>query len=227
MQDHGTAVPELPRSVVNIVRIGLPIALIAAELLSFPNLHSLAQIAGWNTLLAWLLPVALDVYMTVSAEVWQHLPETHPIGKAAGRNARFALALTEGGNALNHLATAQGNPSHLTLVLAVSALPPLVVARLMRLASFLPKKTSAAVTDQQDDVEPDTEIAERPIVEQPPKPTRVRPATGKRAAIIEFYNADQTSGMRTSSTIIAEATGATSSYVRRLYRELDSACMPA
>ncbi|MBS2548816.1 DUF2637 domain-containing protein [Catenulispora sp. NL8] len=225
MQDHGTALPELPRSVVNIVRIGLPTALIAAELLSFPNLHSLAQIAGWNTLLAWLLPVALDVYMTVSAEVWQHLPETHPISKTAGRNARFALALTEGGNALNHLATTHGGPSHLTLVLAVSGLPPLVVARLMRLASFLPKKAPAVVADQKDDVEPDAETAEQPIVKEKPTPKRVRPATGKRAAIIEYYNADQTNGMRTSSTVIAEATGATSSYVRRLYRELDTAYM--
>ena len=223
MHNHGTPVPELPASIVRVVRIGLPTALIAAEALSFPNLHSLAQIAGWNTLLAWLFPIALDVYMTVSAEVWQHLPETHTTGKAAGRNARFALLLTEGGNALNHLATAHGDPRHLALVLVVSALPPLVVARLMRLASFLPRKTTTvAKSEQHDEVVCDIEPAEPPIAAQEPKPKGTRPATGKRAAIIEFYNADARNRTRTSSAAVAEATGATSSYVRRLYRELDA-----
>ena len=219
MHDHGIAVPVLPESVTRAARIGIPIAFLAAAALSFQGLFSLALAVHWNKWLAWLLPVALDAYAAVSTAVWLNIPAGPEAAKPAARNARLAISLTIGGNALYHLVATGTFHVGWQLVLAVSTLPPFIAERLLHLVALLPKNVKPAPTPDAVEataVEEDVE----PIEEPEPKATRA--ATGKRAAIIEFYNTDQANRTRTSSTLIAEATGATPSYVRRLYRELNA-----
>lgn len=228
MQDHGIAVPVLPESVTRAARIGIPIAFLAAAALSFQGLFSLALAVHWNKWLAWLLPVALDVYAAVSTAVWLNIPAGHEAAKPAARNARLAISLTIGGNALYHLVATGAFHVGWQLILVVSTLPPFIAERLLHLVALLPKNVKPApapdMVDATAEVEEDVEVEQDvdPTEEREPKPKAMQAATGKRAAIMAFYNADAENKTRTSSAVVADATGATSSYVRRLYRELDA-----
>lgn len=222
MQHQAIAMPALPPNVIRIVRIGIPISLLATEALSFQSLYSLGLLVGWSVALAWLLPVALDVYAAVSTAVWQAIPDDHEASKPAARNARFAICLTEGGNALNHLASAGGNSAHMIMVLGVSALPPLIAERLLRLAAFLPKPEPEAVPEAEPiaDVEPDAE----PVVPQSTGDTVAKtaalsnPTPTQRKIIAALREADEA----TTSETIAAKVGVTDSYVRQVRRKLQA-----
>ncbi|MEY9864153.1 hypothetical protein ABH935_009807 [Catenulispora sp. GAS73] len=222
MQHQAIALPALPPSVIRIVRIGIPISLLATEALSFQSLYSLGLLVGWSCALAWLLPVALDVYAAVSTAVWQAIPDEHEASKPAARNARFAICLTEGGNALNHLANAGGNTAHMIMVLSVSALPPLIAERLLRLAAFLPKPEPEAVPE----AEPITDVASEAELAEPqnaasiaPKPKAPSKPTAKQQEIIAaLREADDA----TTSETIAAKVGVTDSYVRQVRRKLQA-----
>lgn len=131
--------PTAPGDVMAVLRHGGTAALACAAASSAVSLYWLAILVGWPGALAWLLPASLDVYAGTSLYVGYRLPVRHPAAKTARRNARFALALSVTCNAIYHALVLFGNAwpmwVHDTLLVAVSALPPIVVERLLHLRS--------------------------------------------------------------------------------------------
>lgn len=131
--------PGAPADVMAVLRHGGTAALTAAAASSFVSLFWLATLVGWPKQLAWLLPISLDVYAGTSLYVGYRLPARHAAAKSARRNARFALALTVACNAIYHALVLFGSAwpvwVHDSLLVAVSALPPIVVERLLHLRS--------------------------------------------------------------------------------------------
>lgn len=131
--------PGAPADVMAVLRHGGTAALACAAASSAVSLFWLAILVGWPPALAWLLPSSLDVYAGTSLYVGYRLPVRHPAAKSARRNARFALALSVACNAIYHALVLFGSAwpvwVHDTLLVAVSALPPIVVERLLHLRS--------------------------------------------------------------------------------------------
>jgi len=132
-------IPDASGDVMAVLRHGGTAALACAAASSAVSLFWLAILVGWPAALAWLLPACLDVYAGTSLYVGYRLPPRHPAAKTARRNARFALSLSVASNAIYHALVLFGNawPAwvHDTLLVAVSALPPIVVERLLHLRS--------------------------------------------------------------------------------------------
>jgi len=131
--------PDAPGDVMTVLRHGGTAALACAAASSAVSLYWLAILVGWPAALAWLLPASLDVYAGTSLYVGYRLPVRHPAAKSARRNARFALSLSVASNAIYHALVLFGSAwpvwVHDTLLVAVSALPPIVVERLLHLRS--------------------------------------------------------------------------------------------
>jgi hypothetical protein len=132
-------IPDAPGDVMAVLRHGGTAALACAAASSAVSLYWLAILVGWPAALAWLLPASLDVYAGTSLYVGYRLPARHPAAKTARRNARFALSLSVASNAIYHALVLFGSAwpvwVHDSLLVAVSALPPVVVERLLHLRS--------------------------------------------------------------------------------------------
>jgi Protein of unknown function (DUF2637). len=106
----------------------------AAAVLSFSALRDLAELCGFSTALAWLLPVTVDAGAAAGSLVW--------LGGWAGDTARrfarwLALVLlgsSVAANALGHGLAAYGVRPHWLVVVAVSAVAPAVLGAVVHLA---------------------------------------------------------------------------------------------
>ncbi|MFF4652391.1 hypothetical protein [Streptomyces sp. NPDC001380] len=115
--------------------VGRPVVLAAALAMSAPGEYALARLAGWAPAVAWLMPVTLSVYAGVAAVI----AATRPRG-AAGRvsavvGSLAALGLALAAQMVAHLIETGHMASGAWLVAATSAVPPVVVAHLLHLAS--------------------------------------------------------------------------------------------
>lgn len=128
--------------------LGIAFGMACAAALSAPTLYGLARLIGFTRALAWLLPAALDGYAVTSIWFGRRVAATHPAAKGARRNARLALALTVACNGLYHLLTLGGVMipvwARVTLLVAVSSLPPFLVDRLLHLRALTSGNTSSA-----------------------------------------------------------------------------------
>lgn len=117
----------------------------AAAVLSFTALRDLALMCGFGRRLAWLLPVAIDVGTALGSLVWLGRWTPDP----ARRYARgLALALLGGsvaGNALGHGLAAYGARPHWLVVVAVSAVAPVVLAAVVHLVVLATHPVAAVV----------------------------------------------------------------------------------
>ncbi len=129
--------PPVPPFTRHIGRLGVSVALLAAATLSFQPLTSLAHWVGWPKEVAWLLPVALDVYAATSIAVGYGLPANHRARVAAMRNSRFALALTLTANGAYHLVATGQLSLQWWGILPVSLLPIIAAERLIHLGMHL------------------------------------------------------------------------------------------
>lgn len=124
----------VPRGTSTSIWIGVIIVAGAAAVLSFAALRDLALMCGFGRRLAWLLPVAIDVGTALGSLVW--LGRWAPV--PARRYARgLALTLLSGsvaGNALGHGLAAYSARPHWLVVVAVSAVAPVVLACVVHLA---------------------------------------------------------------------------------------------
>lgn len=134
--DRGDAAA-VPASAVTIAKVGGTVALAAAAAMSVQTLFGLARLLGYAAWNAPLLPLSLDVYAATAISVGYRIPGAHPARATARRNAVLALALTICCNGLYHwLALAGASVSaglRTELLVAVSALPPVVVERILHL----------------------------------------------------------------------------------------------
>lgn len=108
-------------TVVPAVRWLRWIAFGAAAALTASGEFELAQLAGWPVWIAWLLPVALDVYSYASFATRRRA------------DTLAALALMIATNAVYHLAATSIIPTSWQLVVLVAALPPIICWRVHRL----------------------------------------------------------------------------------------------
>lgn len=133
--------PTVPKEAIRDSRIGGTIALLCAAAISAQTLFALGRLIGLSPWTAWLLPAALDVYAMTATRVAFQVPVGHTARDKAIWNARVALFFTISSNCLYHamhLAAGHHNwtPADWALV-GVSALPPIVVERLLHLQSIV------------------------------------------------------------------------------------------
>jgi hypothetical protein len=133
--------PAIPKEAIRDSRIGGTVALFCAAAISAQTLFALGRLIGLSAWTAWLLPAALDVYAMTATRVAFQVPVSHDARNKAIWNARVALFFTISSNCLYHaMHLAAGHhrwtPADWALV-GVSALPPIVVERLLHLQSIV------------------------------------------------------------------------------------------
>lgn len=137
----------VPSSAVLVARLGGTAALLAAAAISASTLYHLGLHVGLLPTIAWLLPAALDIYAACAIFTGYRIPPENPARNSALWNARVALALTVGCNALEHVLSLAGTvitPAVRDgLLVAVASLPPLIVERLLHLQTLLVPGRSA------------------------------------------------------------------------------------
>jgi hypothetical protein len=160
-------IPPVPKAAALAVKLGGTLALLAAAAISAQTLYRLGRVMGWSAGIAWLLPAMLDIYASTSIFVAYQIPAQHPARKHAVHNAWLALSFTVAGNVtyhalyLNaHSRSWSGSDVVLTML---SALPPVVVERLLHLQALL----SSNGNPQQD----------APVAETPARPKETSGAT--------------------------------------------------
>jgi len=113
---------------------GMTTVALAAAVSSYSGLASLADLAGWNHRLALLLPLTIDAYALTATRVWLS-PKT--AGQRARRwakgNAIGAIATSVAGNAVSHAAAAHVFSVAWPVVVAVSAIPSIVLGLITHL----------------------------------------------------------------------------------------------
>jgi hypothetical protein len=131
----------IPASALIVARVGGAAALLAAAAISASTLYHLGLMIGLAVRIAWLLPAAIDVYAACAIFTSYRLPPKHPARNAALHEARVALWLTIGCNALDHVlrlaATLIPSLARDVMLVVVACLPPLIVERLLHLQALL------------------------------------------------------------------------------------------
>jgi len=104
----------------------------AAAVLSFAALRDLALLCGFDSQLAWLLPIVVDAGAAAGSLAW--LGTAAPGARSYGRVlALVMLASSVAGNALAHGLAAYGVRPHWLVVVGVSAIAPAVVFAMVHL----------------------------------------------------------------------------------------------
>lgn len=131
MTTHDTTAPAQRDA---LFATGMAAVSLAAAISSYSGLASLADLAGWNHRLALLLPLTIDAYAMTATRVWLS-PKT--AGAKARRwakgNAIGAIATSVAGNGVAHAANAHVFHVAWPIVVAVSAIPSIVLGLITHL----------------------------------------------------------------------------------------------
>ena len=153
-----TTAPDAGRDV--LFGLGMAAVSLAAAISSYSGLASLADLAGWNHRLALLLPLTIDAYALTATRVWLS-PKT--AGRKARRwakgNAIGSIATSVAGNAVAHAANAHVFHVSWPVVVAVSAIPSIVLGLITHLWHLRNTPDAAPVAV------PVAEVAPVPVVE--------------------------------------------------------------
>lgn len=130
--DAGTPGPERQRDA--LFATGMAAVSLAAAISSYSGLASLADLAGWNHRLALLLPLTIDAYAMTATRVWLS-PRTAGLKarRWAKGNAIGAIATSVAGNGVAHAANAHVFHVAWPIVVAVSAIPSIVLGLITHL----------------------------------------------------------------------------------------------
>lgn len=186
--------------------LGLAVVALAAAVLSFASLRSLAVSCGTTATLAWLLPVCIDAAAVVATRVWLSSSSPEPARRFARTLALGAFLLSVAGNAADHGMTAYGIVPPWWAVVAVAAVPPAILAGTAHLAAL---------------------AATRPAVHQD-TPADPAPAPGERqvqpddlaARAAELVNAGRANGHRIGRGRLARELEVSESQARQLLRQV-------
>lgn len=126
--------PAIGGAAAKRLSVGIVIAMCAAAGISAQGQFQLGIYLGLGHL-SWLMPVAFDVYAGTLTLVAVKVPADHPKRRTVVWNARLALAVSIAGNATSH-AIKLGDLHHGwtlrdSVLVVISALPPVVVERLL------------------------------------------------------------------------------------------------
>lgn len=142
------AAPAVSGDVIRSVRRGATIAMILAAGISARTLFQLGRIIGLPWQFAWMLPGAFDVYAFTSATAAASIPAAHPARRWAVWNARVALSFTMIGNSLVHALYLMSHGQKWTgtdyALTAMSAIPPIIVERLLHLQTKIASDGTSA-----------------------------------------------------------------------------------
>lgn len=114
---------------------GLTVAAASAAASSFGALRGLALVAGWPVKMAPLLPLVIDAYAMTATRVWLARPTRSLRARRFARtNAIGAIGLSFIGNATYHLIATSLLVANWMAVVAVGAVPALVLGLVSHLA---------------------------------------------------------------------------------------------
>lgn len=114
----------------------------AAAVLSFAALRDLALICGFDSRLAWLLPVVVDAGAAAGSLVWLGGQATGPAERFARALALALLGSSVAANALGHGLTAYTLAPPWWVVVIVSAVAPAVLGAVVHLAVLVGRSTA-------------------------------------------------------------------------------------
>lgn len=207
----------VPAAVRYAVRCGLPVALLSAAALSFQGLYTLARAVGWAALVAWLLPVSIDVAAAIATVVWLSSPVGYGVARRhAARTALISIGLSVAGNAAAHLI--EGHILDVTpaVIVTVTSVPPIVVALLVHLGMTLPQPPPATTRDERP-----RQSSEAPAEPQTASMAPRRTIADAVAIATRMLEAEERAGRdpdRFTSPPLAAELGCTPSYARRILR---------
>ena len=116
------------------VLVGIAAVIAAAFGLSAAELNQLGHDAGWSGYWAMLFPITIDVYALISTLVWLVLAQTPEDRRQAAAGAFAAVGISIAGNTVEHLHQASVIPISWPVVVAASAVPPIVMAMAIHVA---------------------------------------------------------------------------------------------
>lgn len=128
--------------------VGLLVAALSAIVSSGTALAGLARLAGWPTWLAVMLPATVDVYAIIATRVWLSRRTTsEAVRRYAKGNALSAIAASIVGNAVYHALVAGAvHVPRWVLVVAVSMVPPTVIAALAHMTALRTREHESLAT---------------------------------------------------------------------------------
>ncbi|MFI0939162.1 hypothetical protein [Streptomyces sp. NPDC021020] len=131
----------LPLLVRLAIAGGRPAVLAAALALSAPGEYRLAVLAGWDWRFALIMPGVLSLYAAVAAAIAGSLPKGSAERKQANAGALIALTLAMTAQVFSHLIEAGYATKSPGVVIAVSAVPPMVAAHTLHLTAAATRLT--------------------------------------------------------------------------------------
>lgn len=127
------------------VTLGLAVSALSAAVSSFAGLRDLAVVGGWPALLAPLLPLTVDVYGMTATRVWLAASTRSVRARRFARtNSVSAILLSLIGNATYHLIAVRLVAASWVVVVAVGAVPALVLGLVTHLAVLRSEANPAA-----------------------------------------------------------------------------------
>lgn len=127
-------------------KYGQSAVLYSALALSAPGEYSLAMMAGWSYKVAWLMPAVMSLYAAIGASVAKSATEAARMlrgtadeadARRRARNATtgalLALLAATAAQITDHILTADVVGPRLWVLVAVSAVPPLVAAHVLHI----------------------------------------------------------------------------------------------
>ncbi|MEV4917845.1 DUF2637 domain-containing protein [Streptomyces tirandamycinicus] len=172
---NDTPAEELPVRRDWLLYAGMGTVGAAAAASSYAALQDLAVRTGWWMQLSWLLPLTIDAYAMTAVRVWLGKSTRNDHARAwAKANAIGAIVLSVAGNAVDHAIAARVIPVGWPLIVAVSAVPPIVLGLLVHMAHLrtLPPTAQTAISSPAapQGRQPPPPAEEVPLPPVPPKP---------------------------------------------------------
>jgi len=153
---------QLPLLVRLAIAGGRPAVLAAALALSAPGEYRLAVLAGWDWRFALIMPGVLSLYAAVAAAIAGSLPKGSAERKQANAGALIALTLAMTAQVFSHLIEAGYADKSPGVVIAVSAVPPMVAAHTLHLTAAATRLTPKVAMPPMPVTTPQPAIQESP-----------------------------------------------------------------
>lgn len=211
---------------------------IAAAVLSFDTWVNLAQAVGFKAAttngfnlgipirIAWLLPIAVDVYALIATRIWIQGHADSRVNRYAAANSVGAIALSVSGNAIYHLFVAVGWKIQdcPPVVIAVGGVPPLLIGLVVHMHTLVNQQRKATIQPESSaliqaespglnpespvaDSAPGPRIVQGRIASESPKPAEsIQPAP--RRIVTPRAESSPVSQMTTDDELVPAATPA-------------------
>ncbi|MFJ9900210.1 hypothetical protein ACIQPR_43465 [Streptomyces sp. NPDC091280] len=140
----------MPWYIKAVLCVAIPAACLAALYLSIPGEIALARSAGWSEKYALAMPVCISVYALGAGAISGYRRSMKlPGERTALIGGAMALLLAMGAQAISHLIELGYMETSALLVVAVSFMPPLVIAHLIHMAET-PSQAKSADEEKED-----------------------------------------------------------------------------